>query len=130
MANLGQLDGIHARLDTLLGQQGAYLDDLYFCPHHPDRGYPEELPEYKVDCQCRKPRPGMLLDAAERYNIDLSRSYMLGDSTADMASGKAAGCTSIGIRTGEGLKDGKYQVVPDKVCDNILEAVAAIVGDI
>ena len=108
MANHEQLDMIHARLDSLLGREGAYLDDLLYCPHHPDKGYPEENPEYKIECQCRKPKPGMLLEAAERYNIDLSQSYMIGDSTADILAGLSAGCTSLGVKTGEASNDGKY----------------------
>jgi histidinol-phosphate phosphatase family protein len=118
-----ELDGIHARLDTLLGEKGAYLDDLFYCPHHPDKGYPEEIPAYKTDCECRKPKPGMLLAAAERYNIDLSRSYMIGDSTADIAAGRAAGCTAIGVRTGMGLADGKYRVDADRILSDLREAV-------
>jgi histidinol-phosphate phosphatase family protein len=126
MVTLPRLDAIHARLDSLLGGEGAYLDDLFFCPHHPDGGYPEEAPEYKVECGCRKPKPGLLIEAANRYNIDLSRSYMIGDSAADVAAGKAARCATVGVRTGEGLADGKYQAVPDFVCDNLTEAVEQI----
>jgi D-glycero-D-manno-heptose 1,7-bisphosphate phosphatase len=126
MATLTQLDAIHARLDTLLELEGAYLDDLIFCPHHPDKGYPEEIQEYKIDCDCRKPKPGMLLEAARRYNIDLSRSYMIGDSTADISAGIAAGCKTIGIRTGEGLADGKYDAVAGCVCSNLAGAARMV----
>ena len=65
---------------------------IFVCPHHPDRGFPGEVAEYKVDCDCRKPKPGMLLRAAERYNIDLSESWMVGDSESDMEAGRRAGC--------------------------------------
>jgi len=126
MTTLTQLDEIHARLDTLLGQKDAYLDDLFFCPHHPDKGYPEEVVEYKTDCECRKPKPGMLIEAANEYNIDLHRSYIIGDSTADIAAGIAAGCKTIGVRTGEGLRDGKYNAAPTKICDDLLDAVEYI----
>ena len=126
---LDQLEAIHSRLDSLLGDEGAYLDDLLFCPHHPDKGYPEEVPEYKMDCECRKPKPGMLLTAAERYNIDLSRSYMIGDSTADIASGNTAGCMTIGIKTGKGLSDGKYNVSPTMMCECVYDAIRYILRE-
>ncbi|MDR1246034.1 MAG: HAD-IIIA family hydrolase [Clostridiales Family XIII bacterium] len=127
MTTLSELDAIHARLDTLLGCEGAYLDDLLYCPHHPDKGYPEEAPEYKIECDCRKPKPGLLIEAAKRYNIDLSRSYMIGDSTADIAAGKTAGCATIGVRTGEKTADRKYPAESDRVCDDLISAVKTII---
>lgn len=90
-----ELELIHQKLETELGARGAYIDDLFYCPHHPDRGFEGERPEYKIPCQCRKPKPGMLLLAAEKYNIDLDQSYMVGDSMSDIEAGKAAGCKSI-----------------------------------
>lgn len=87
-----QLREIHDKMETLLGEKGAYVEDIFVCPHHPDRGFPGEVAEYKVDCDCRKPKPGMLLRAAERYNIDLSESWMVGDSERDMEAGRRAGC--------------------------------------
>ena len=86
---------IHNRLMTLLGEKGAYLDDIIFCPHHTDKGFPGEIPELKFDCGCRKPKPGMLLEAAKKYNIDLSNSYMIGDDVRDIKAGVAAGCKSV-----------------------------------
>ena len=90
-----ELEEIHNKLETLLGQEGAYIDALYYCPHHPDKGFEGERPEYKIECGCRKPKPGMLLKAAEDYNIDLSQSIMIGDGKNDMEAGKAAGCQTI-----------------------------------
>ena len=87
-----QLQEIHNKLETLLGREGAYLDAIYYCPHHPDRGFEGEIPELKFDCDCRKPKPGMLLRAAKDYNIDLSQSWMVGDSVSDIKAGKSAGC--------------------------------------
>lgn len=86
------LDEIHRKMETLLGQQGAYVDHIYFCPHHPDKGFPGEVPSLKIDCGCRKPKPGMLLQAAEDFNIDLSSSWMIGDDERDVGAGKNAGC--------------------------------------
>ena len=89
------LETIHNKMETLLGKKGAYLDGIYFCPHHPHSGYEGEVKELKIDCDCRKPKPGMLLKAAEDLNIDLSQSYMVGDSENDMLAGKAVGCKSV-----------------------------------
>lgn len=87
---------IHTKLETLLGEKRAYLNAIYFCPHHPDAGYPEERKEYKIKCNCRKPSPGMLLNAAKDWNIDLSNSIMIGDRESDVLAGKNAGVkTSI-----------------------------------
>ena len=93
-----QLDDIHKKMETLLGKEGAYIDGLYFCPHHPDKGFDREVAELKIDCDCRKPKPGMLFKAAEEYNIDLSLSYMIGDSEIDIIAGTRAGCKSILIQ--------------------------------
>jgi len=121
------LEDIHAKLDTLLGEEGAYLDDLMYCPHHPHKGYAGEVPEYKIDCDCRKPKPGMLIHAAMRYNIDLSQSYMIGDRTTDIAAGQAAGCKTIGVRTGDKLSDGVCDVEPDVLSKDLLCAVIHII---
>ncbi len=87
-----QLDEIHAKMETLLGMEGAYIDDLFFCPHHPDKGFEGEIPELKFACECRKPKPGLFYEAAKKYNIDISRSYMIGDDLRDIEAGEAAGC--------------------------------------
>lgn len=92
-----QLDEIHRKMATLLGKEGAYIDALYYCPHHPDRGFEGEVPELKIDCDCRKPKPGMLLRAAEDFNIDLASSFMIGDSERDVDAGLNAGCRAVRI---------------------------------
>lgn len=89
------VDYIHAKLETLLGREGAYVNDIFFCPHHQDKGYPDENKEYKIDCDCRKPKPGLLLRAAEQYNIDLSKSWIIGDSERDALAGINVGVKSI-----------------------------------
>lgn len=94
---LEELDTIHMKLETLLGEKGAYIDDLFYCPHHPDRGFEGERIEYKIECSCRKPKPGLILQAAEKYNIDLSQSWMIGDSDNDIKAGEAAGCRTLKI---------------------------------
>ena len=90
-----QLDEIHNKMETLLGNEGAFLNAIYFCPHHPDKGFEGERPEFKFDCDCRKPKPGMLLKAAKDFNIDLSQSIMIGDDENDVLAGNAAGCKSF-----------------------------------
>ena len=89
---LEELRVIHDKMETLLGREGAFVDAIYYCPHHPDKGFEGERPEYKTDCPCRKPKPGLLLQAAQDWNIDLTASYMIGDSDRDTQAGRAAGC--------------------------------------
>lgn len=97
--SLEELYKIHNKMETLLGNKGAYLDAVYFCPHHTDKGFSGEIPELKIKCGCRKPKPGMLLKAAEDFNINLNESWMAGDSKTDVIAGKAAGCKTVLIGT-------------------------------
>jgi D,D-heptose 1,7-bisphosphate phosphatase len=91
LCSIEELNSIHNTLETLLGKEHAFVDAIYYCPHHPHSGYPEERKEYKIECECRKPKPGMLLKAALEWNIDLSNSYMIGDRDSDIEAGKSAG---------------------------------------
>ncbi len=127
MATIDELNQIHNKMDTLLGNERAKLDAIYYCPHHPDSGFEGEIKEYKVDCECRKPKPGMLLQAAEKFNIDLSQSYMIGDSERDIIAGKSAGCTTIGVKTGKGIKSAK--VLPNYFFGNLKEAIDFIIDE-
>ena len=95
-----ELEVVHNKMETLLGKEGAYLDAIYYCPHHPHKGYEGERPELKFDCDCRKPKPGMLLKAANDFNIDLSRSWMIGDGEIDIKAGINAGCQTALISEG------------------------------
>lgn len=113
-----ELRAIHARMDTLLGNEGAYIDRLYYCPHHPDKGFPGEVPELKIKCHCRKPDTGMMELASRELNIDLSRSWLVGDRTADILAGNRAGTRTILVETGFAGSDGKYEAKADyKVLD-------------
>ena len=105
-----QLEEIHKKMETLLGFERAYIDKLYFCPHHPDKGYDGEIPELKIDCDCRKPKPGMLLKAAEDFNINLKESYMIGDGEIDIKAGKRAGCKTVLIGCGHKMYGQDIQV--------------------
>ena len=116
--SFAELTEIHNKMETLLGEDGAYLDAIYFCPHHPDKGFDGEIPELKFDCDCRKPKPGMLIKAAKEFNIDLTKSWMVGDSDSDIMAGKNAGCSTVLI----GESD-------ENMCaSNLLEAVDYIIG--
>ena len=126
MCSMEDVNTIHNKLKTLLGREGAYLDDVRFCPHHPDKGYPEENPAYKIPCACRKPQTGMIDQAAEKFHIDLSRSWMVGDTTMDIQTGVNAGLRTALVRTGMAGSDGKYPVRPDITADNLLAAVEEI----
>ncbi len=86
-----ELQTIHDKMETELGKMGAFVDAIYVCPHHTDKGFADERPEYKCNCDCRKPKPGLLLQAAKDFNIDLSESYMIGDSYRDVEAGENAG---------------------------------------
>lgn len=123
-----EVDRIHDRMETLLGNEGAYVDDILYCPHHPDRGYPEENKAYKIACSCRKPGIGMVLEAAGRYNIDLSASYFIGDTTVDIQTGYNAQTTTILVGTGLGGSDDKYAIGPDYTAQHLLEAVDGILS--
>lgn len=120
------VERIHRKMETLLGREGTYLDAVRFCPHHPDKGYPEENPAYKIPCHCRKPDIGMLEECAEQFNIDLRGSWMVGDTTVDIQTGKNAGTHTALVLTGDAGRDGKFDVDPDLVCDNLLEAIEQI----
>lgn len=107
-----ELRTIHNKMETLLGMEGAYIDALYYCPHHPHKGYKGEVPTLKIDCNCRKPKPGMLLQAAADYNIDLQQSWMIGDGENDILAGQAAGCHTI--------------LISENGVKNLLEAVRCV----
>lgn len=115
LCSIEELEYIHASLETLLGKEGAYVNAIYYCPHHPDKGYPEERPEYKIDCECRKPKTGMFLQAAKDWNVDLSSSYMIGDTDRDLQAG-------INARLKDSIK------IETNKANALLEAVRKIIN--
>ena len=123
------LQRIHNKLETLLGREHAFLDRIYFCPHHPEKGFPGERAELKIQCDCRKPKPGMLLQAQRDLNIDFAQSWMIGDTTIDVQTARNAGVKSILVRTGHGGGDARHVATPDFTCDNLLEAVRLIIAE-
>ncbi len=120
-----ELNLIHNKMETLLGTEGAYIDGLYYCPHHPDKGFEGEVRELKFDCDCRKPKPGLLLRAASDFNIDLENSWMIGDGKNDIAAGKNAGCHTALIKDSEGESDDYGQ---DLTARCLLDAVKQVLG--
>lgn len=128
LCSLEEMWAINRRMEELLAQKGAYLDDIFACPHHPDRGFPGENKAYKIKCECRKPGIGMIKEATNKYNIDLKKSYLIGDTTTDIMTGKNAGLKTILVQTGLGGKDGRYGVEPDLIADTLLDAVHEILG--
>lgn len=118
--SVSELGLIHNKMETLLGAEGAYLDGIYYCPHHPHKGYEGEIPELKIECECRKPKPGMLMKAAQDFNIDLSLSWMIGDGENDVLAGKTAGCSTILI--------GEEYFGQDRTTATLSDAVRTILG--
>jgi len=125
-----ELGEIHKKMDTLLGFEGAYLDDLYYCPHHPESGFDGERVELKINCDCRKPNNGMLLEASRKYNIDLENSWMIGDRYADVKAGHDSSCKTVLLRTGHfGNDRDRLTVEPDYIFDNLKNAIEFILGE-
>ena len=122
-----ELQQIHNKMETLLGLDGAYLDAIYYCPHHPHRGYEGEIAELKINCNCRKPKPGMILKAAEDFNIDLSRSWMIGDSENDIRAGIAAGCRTLLISDNVNIDCCNKDLGQMWVVHDLLEAINFII---
>ncbi len=122
---------VHRRMEELLAADGAKLDGIYYCPHHPTAGEPP----YRADCDCRKPKPGLLLRAAGDLNLDIPSSYMIGDKFSDVELAQTAGCKGILVLTGYGRGEWEYLrenavPAPDFVAEDLLDAVQWILKDI
>lgn len=127
-ASFSDVISINNKLQDLLGREGAYLDGVYFCPHHPDSGFPGEIPALKINCNCRKPNVGMIKQAVKDFDIDRANSWFIGDSTSDVLAGKNAGLNTILLLTGSAGRDGKYICQPDYTFYDLSEAVDWVVG--
>ncbi|QEL57712.1 HAD-IIIA family hydrolase [Chromobacterium paludis] len=119
---LEELEQIHAGLESELGAGGAFLDGLYFCPHHPDKGFPGEVMALKLACRCRKPEPGLIDVACQDLNIDRHNSWMVGDTTSDIEAGQRAGVRTILLRTGYAGGDAKCNIRADYTCADLSDA--------
>lgn len=118
---------LHEHMSAELAKHGASVDAFYVCPHHPDA----RVAELRIECDCRKGAPGMLLRAAAEHGIDLGRSYMVGDKLADIEAGEGAGCSTILVKTGYGKQHAGF-LQPDgaSICENLDEAVALILATV
>lgn len=121
-----ELRRIHNKMETLLGSAGAYVDRIDFCPHHPDAGFAGEIPALKRVCTCRKPATGMIDSAVAALNIERARSWLIGDTSADMLAAARAGLRSLLVETGHAGLDAKYDAVPDFVAPDLSAAVQFI----
>lgn len=120
---------VHERLKNILKEDGAHLDGIYYCPHHPEVG----LPEYRINCNCRKPKTGMIDAAAKDLSIDVKRSYMVGDKISDIEFAQKVGAKGIMVMTGYGREELKYmshewKVWPDHIADDLYDAVKWILS--
>jgi len=120
------LKKIHTRLTHLLGARHAYVDGIYVCPHHPERGFPGEVPELKLVCSCRKPATGLVDQACRDLQIDRRTSWFVGDTTSDMETGRRAAVRTVLVRTGHAGQDGRFPFQPDYVVPDLPAAVSWI----
>jgi histidinol-phosphate phosphatase family protein len=117
------LEQIHDKLEALLEKQGAYLDAIYYCPHHPDLGCPGERSEFEIECDCRKPGTAMIERAASDFSISMEDSWMIGDTTVDLQTAQNVGIRSILVHTGYAGRDGRWPARPDFEFPDLREAM-------
>lgn len=125
------LSEVHDKMHKLLAEKGAHLDAIYYCPHHPEAK--EE--KFRETCNCRKPKPGLVLQAAKELNIDPEKSFVVGDRWSDIKTAVNCGAKSILVRTGYGRGDEHYigphqEIQPDRKCDDLTEAVGWILNQL
>ena len=123
-----EVANINRRLVTLLGQEGVYVDDLAYCPHHPDKGYEGERPELKIQCNCRKPNTGMIDAFVEKYNIDLEQSWMIGDTYRDIQTGKNAGMKTVLVKSDANQERERFDALEDYYVTSLLDAVNVVMA--
>ena len=126
-----QVKKINAYVIKELEKKEAKIDSIFYCPHHPEKhsDTSKHTKKYRINCECRKPKIGMILKAKKKFSLDLKKCYFVGDTTVDIKAGKDAGCTTILLRTGYAGSDKKFRVKPDFVCDNLKEASKIIIDD-
>lgn len=117
---------LHKNMVAELKEKGAIIDDIFYCPHHPNA----DDPRYRKDCNFRKPNTGMIDKAVKKYGIDIKKSFVVGDMTGDIQLGKNAGCKTILVTEGYGGSDKKHDVKPDFVVKDLPEAVDLILKEI
>ena len=114
------------KIETLLGEKGAYIDGIYYCPHHPHSGFLGEVKELKINCECRKPKIGLIKKAQKDFNLGLDMCYIIGDTSVDIETGKNANIKTILVKTG---KNEEKTVESNYVASNLLDAVNFVLGD-
>ena len=124
-----KLSEIHNYMESQFGLKGAYFNRIYYCPHHPERGYDGERKEYKITCKCRKPGTGMIEHAIKDMNIDPQESFIIGDRTVDIMAGINSNLQTILLRQGYAGKDKKYDCQPDFIFNDLYEATSFILND-
>lgn len=129
-ADFSDLDAIHCRLEKLLAEHGAFLDAIFYCPHHPDSGFDGERPDLKIVCGCRKPETGLIDQACERFLIDRGQSWFIGDSHRDIECAKRAGITPILVRTGSGGSGSPAEDPALMQTSDVLSAVHLILANL
>jgi D,D-heptose 1,7-bisphosphate phosphatase len=127
-ASEADLAAIHRRLEWELGTSGAFVDAIYVCPHHPDRGFPGERADLKFVCDCRKPATGLVERASRELQIDVASSWMIGDQTVDIETAHKAGLRSVLVQTGAGGGDGRFAAIPDHVAPDLAAAAETILA--
>lgn len=121
-----ELRAIHNKLESLLARHGAYLDRIYYCPHHPDGGFDGERKELKFSCECRKPKIGLIERAVKDFNVALDQSWLIGDSSTDLETARRAGIRSILVETGHAGLDYRWWALPDVIVPDLYSAVSYI----
>ena len=125
-ATRGQVEEIFNKMQTLLGRGGAFVDGIFYCPHHPKSGFKGEVKRLKKDCDCRKPKIGMLLSAQKRFNLDLSKCVMVGDSELDVLTANNANIPCVKVKSD--LKE-KATAIPTAYAETLSDAVAYILDN-
>ncbi len=125
------LDEVHEKMRGLLAEKGAHVDGIYFCPHHPEA----KEKRFRAVCNCRKPKPGLVLEAAKQLDLDPERSYVVGDRWSDIKTAANCGARSVLVRTGYGRGDEQYigpqqEIQPDYIAEDLMAAVQWILQEI
>jgi D,D-heptose 1,7-bisphosphate phosphatase len=127
-ATFEDIERIHRRMESLLATERAFLDGIFYCPHHPDCGFEGERLELKIDCRCRKPGTELIDRACSIFSIARRSSWFIGDRTGDIECARRAGLRSILVATGAAGADGKYPVEPDRRVADLAAAVEVVLA--
>jgi histidinol-phosphate phosphatase family protein len=127
-ASEADVAAIHRRLEWELGRSGAFVDAIYICPHHPDRGFPGERADLKIVCDCRKPATGLIDRACRDMQIDIASSWLIGDQKRDIETARRAGLRSVLVQTGKAGGAGEFAAAPDYIATDLSAAARMILA--